>query len=236
MVALRKSTLDHQPRGHSLLLRRLRCVSTGSHDIFCWGLSFHFNSKTIHIPHRDDGRGTGHGYVQLALSQAVTAIDQLNGLRLQKRKIFIQMSPSDPEPEPSPPSESSPISADDSSDDEMDISDDSDDESGNESSNNIPASAQPLDDKQTNVPADTDERSFSDESVLSDAHNDEDRMDLESSDASSEYSPEPAAIPSHSVDQSQPNGSESPKIADDLAPELQPAAEQQIATSHAVCS
>lgn len=64
---------------------------------------------------------------------------------------------------------------------------------------------------------------------------DEDRMDLESSDASSEdYSPEPAAAPVSSLPASQSGNTSRLNLADDLAPELQPAAEQQVGVSEAV--
>lgn len=189
------------------------------------------NSKATHVPKRPGGEtGKGYGFVRLPLSQAVAAIDQLHGTRLQRRKISIQMSESEPELSPSPSLESS-SDSDSSSDDEMDISDESDDESeGNESKVELPEKTH------ISVSASVKNASLSNASSVGDKdQDDEDRMDLESSDASSsDYSPEPAAISTPSMAQSQRSETNGPNLADDLAPELQPTAEQQIGSSDAV--
>jgi hypothetical protein len=198
-------------------------------------------SKRVHLPRRPArNKAAGHGFVELPLSQAVAAIDQLSGSQLQNRKVTIQMSKFEPKlPPPSPSPAPSSASSESSSDDEMDISTSSEDESEDDASNiaaasneqqqEAPASTSAADASASDASADEDD----DESMNEDE--DEDRMDLESSDASSEeYSPEPAAAPVPSLPASQSSDTGRLNLADDLAPELQPAAEQQVGVSEAV--
>jgi hypothetical protein len=198
-------------------------------------------SKRVHLPRRPArNKAAGHGFVELPLSQAVAAIDQLSGSQLQNRKVTIQMSKFEPKlPPPSPSPAPSSASSESSSDDEMDISTSSEDESEDDASNiaaasneqqqEAPASTSAADASASDASADEDD----DESMNEDE--DEDRMDLESSDASSEeYSPEPAAAPVPSLPASQSSNTGRLNLADDLAPELQPAAEQQVGVSEAV--
>jgi len=147
------------------------------------------------------------------------------------------MSKFEPKLPPSPSPEPSSASSDSSSDDEMDISTDSEDESEDDASNVATASKEQKGDAPTGTSVD--EISASDASADEDddenMDEDEDRMDLESSDASSEdYSPEPAAVPVSSLPPSQSGNNARLSLADDLAPELQPAAEQQVGVSETV--
>jgi hypothetical protein len=198
-------------------------------------------SKRVHLPRRPArNKAAGHGFVELPLSQAVAAIDQLSGSQLQNRKVTIQMSKFEPKlPPPSLSPEPSSASSESSSDDEMDISTSSEDESEDDASNiaaasneqqqDAPASTLAADASASDASADEDD----DESMNEDE--DEDRMDLESSDASSEeYSPEPATAPVPSLPTSQSSNTGRLNLADDLAPELQPAVEQQVGVSEAV--
>ncbi|KAI4807110.1 hypothetical protein E4T44_10992, partial [Aureobasidium sp. EXF-8845] len=202
-----------------------------------------YDVKRVHLPRRPArNKAAGHGFVELPLSQAVAAIDQLSGSQLQNRKVTIQMSKFEPKlPPPSPSPEPSSASSESSSDDEMDISTSSEDESEDDASNiaaalneqqqEAPASTLAADASASasNASADEDD----DESMNEDE--DEDRMDLESSDASSEeYSPEPATAPVPSLPASQSSNTGRLNLADDLAPELQPAVEQQLGVSEAV--
>ncbi|KAI4730004.1 hypothetical protein E4T49_02264 [Aureobasidium sp. EXF-10728] len=199
-----------------------------------------FDVKRTHLPrHPTRDQGTGSGFVELPLSQAVAAIDQLSGRQLQNRKISIQMSKFEPKLSPSPSPEPSSVSSESGSDDEMDISTDSDDESEDDE-NSVKAIST---EQGTDGPsgASVDVASTSDASTDGDEDGnedeDEDRMDLESSDASSEeYSPEPAAVPVSSLPLSQSSDTSRQNLADDLAPELQPDVEQQVAVSEAVSS
>ncbi|CAD0037749.1 unnamed protein product [Aureobasidium pullulans] len=184
----------------------------------------------------EDITGTGSGFVKLPLSQAVAAIDQLSGHHIQTRKVSIQMSkfepqlPPSPSPEPSSTSSNS-SSSSSSSEDDMDISTDSEDDSEDNVSNAAaPSTKQPED-----APAGSSVDDAPDSDATSSGDEDEDRMDLESSDASSEeYSPEPAAVPVSPIPQSQSSETSRTNLADDLAPELQPTAEQQVGVSEAV--
>lgn len=198
-------------------------------------------SKRVHLPRRPArNKAAGHGFVELPLSQAVAAIDQLSGSQLQNRKVTIQLSKFEPKlPPPSPSPEPSSTSSESSSDDEMDISTSSEDENQDDASNlaaasneqqyDAPASKLAADASASDASADEDD----DESMNEDE--DEDRMDLEFSDASSEeYSPEPATAPVPSLPASQSSNTGRLNLADDLAPELQPAAEQQVGVSEAV--
>lgn len=142
------------------------------------------------------------------------------------------MSKFEPKLPPSPSPQPSSASSDSSSDDEMDISTGSEDESENDTSDVAAVSEEQKEDAPTgtsvdDVSADEDDDENMDE--------DEDRMDLESSDASSEeYSPQSAAAPVSSLPASQSGNTSRLNLADDLAPELQPAAEQQVGVSEAV--
>jgi hypothetical protein len=199
-------------------------------------------SKRVHLPRRPArNKAAGHGFVQLPLSQAVAAIDQLSGHQLQNRKVTIQMSKFEPKLPPSPSPEPSSASSESSSDDEMDISTGSENESEDDASNLAAVS----NDQKDKAPTSTivDDASASDastdeddaENMDEDEDEDEDRMDLESSDASSEdYAPEPAAIPVSALPASQSSNTSRLNVADDLAPELQPTAEQQVGVSEAV--
>jgi len=120
----------------------------------------------------------------------------------------------------------------------MDISTSSEDESEDDTSNiaaatneqheDAPASTSAADASASDASTDEDD----DERMNEDE--DEDRMDLESSEGSSEeYSPEPATAPVLSLPASQSSNTSRLNIADDLAPELQPAAEQQVGVSEA---
>jgi hypothetical protein len=198
-------------------------------------------SKQTHLPRRPGrNKAAGHGFVQLPLSQAVTAIDQLSGRQLENRKVTIQMSKFEPKLPPSPSPEPSSASSDSSSDDEMDISTDSEDESEDEASDAAAASSAQTKDAPTGTSVDDASASDAsadeeDDDENMDEGEDEDRMDLESSDGSSEdYSPEPAAIPSSALPPSQSSNNRKLNLADDLAPELQPTAEQQVGVFEAV--
>ena len=119
----------------------------------------------------------------------------------------------------------------------MDISTGSEDESEDDSSNAAAASKEQKEDAPTGTSVDDVSASSAsaDEDDDEEMDEDEDRMDLESSDASSEnYSPEPAAAPVSSLSPSQSGDTSRLNLADDLAPELQPAAEQQVGVSEAV--
>ncbi|THW80097.1 hypothetical protein D6D19_00701 [Aureobasidium pullulans] len=197
-----------------------------------------FDVQRIHLPrHSTRKTGTGSGFVKLPLSQAVAAIDQLSGHHIQTRKVSIQMSkfepqlPPSPSPEPSSASSNSSSSSSSSSEDDMDISTDSEDDSEDNVSNAAaPSTKQPED-----APAGSSVDDAPDSDATSSGDEDEDRMDLESSDASSEeYSPEPAAVPVSPIPQSQSSETSRTNLADDLAPELQPTAEQQVGVSEAV--
>lgn len=154
---------------------------------------------------------------------------------MQNRKVSIQMSKFEPKLSPSLSPAPSSGSSDSSSDDEMDISTDSDDES-EDGVNDVAATST---EQKAEAPggASVDVASASDASGDEDEDEDGDRMDLESSDASSEeYSPEPAAVPVSSLPLSQPDNTSRQNLADDLAPELQPTTEQQTSLSEAVSS
>ena len=143
-------------------------------------------------------------------------------------KFEPQLPPS-PSPEPSSTSSNS-SSSSSSSEDDMDISTDSEDDSEDNVSNAAaPSTKQPED-----APAGSSVDDAPDSDATSSGDEDEDRMDLESSDASSEeYSPEPAAVPVSPIPQSQSSETSRTNLADDLAPELQPTAEQQVGVSEA---
>jgi hypothetical protein len=198
-------------------------------------------SKRVHLPRRPArNKAAGHGFVELPLSQAVAAIDQLSGSQLQNRKVTIQLSKFEPKlPPPSPSPEPSSASSESSSDDGMDISTSSEDESEDDASNTAAASNEQQQEPPTSTSAagasasDASADEDDDESMNEDE--DEDRMDLESSDESSEeYSPEPATAPVPSLSASQSSKTGKLNLADDLAPELQPAVEQQTGVSEAV--
>ncbi|KAG9545699.1 hypothetical protein KCU71_g17280, partial [Aureobasidium melanogenum] len=191
--------------------------------------------KRTHLPrHPTRDQGTGSGFVELPLSQAVAAIDQLSGCEMQNRKVSIQMSKFEPKlPSSLSPAPSS-VSSDSSSDDEMDISTDSDEESEDDL-NDVAAASRADVHTGTSVDEASAAEASADEDEDESEDEDGDRMDLESSDASSEeYSPEPAAVPVSSLPLSQPSNIGRPNLADDLAPELQPTAEQQIGVTEAV--
>ncbi|KAG9762210.1 hypothetical protein KCU73_g2025, partial [Aureobasidium melanogenum] len=191
--------------------------------------------KRTHLPrHPTRDQGTGSGFVELPLSQAVAAIDQLSGCEMQNRKVSIQMSKFEPKlPSSLSPAPSS-VSSDSSSDDEMDISTDSDEESEDDL-NDVAAASRADVHTGTSVDEASAAEASADEDEDKSEDEDGDRMDLESSDASSEeYSPEPAAVPVSSLPLSQPSDTSRPNLADDLAPELQPTAEQQIGVTEAV--
>ncbi|KAI4741310.1 hypothetical protein E4T50_08272 [Aureobasidium sp. EXF-12298] len=190
--------------------------------------------KRTHLPrHPTRDQGTGSGFVELPLSQAVAAIDQLSGCEMQNRKVSIQMSKFEPKlPSSLSPAPSS-VSSDSSSDDEMDISTDSDEESEDDL-NDVAAASRADVHTGTSVDEASAAEASADEDEDKSEDEDGDRMDLESSDASSEeYSPEPAAVPVSSLPLSQPSNTSRPNLADDLAPELQPTAEQQIGVTEA---
>ncbi|KAI5204251.1 hypothetical protein E4T39_03711 [Aureobasidium subglaciale] len=208
-----------------------------------------FDVERAHLPRQPtNDRGTGSGYVKLPVSQAVTAIDQLSGQHLEGRKVSIQITKSEPKLSPSPSPSPSPslspspsaqpssASSKSSSDDEMDISTGSDSDSDSEDSEDgVSNAAATSTEQQENVPPGTslNEEPASDGSSNEDE--DEDRMDLESSDASSEeYSLEPAAVSVSSLPQSHSSNTSRPNLADDLAPELQPAVKQQVEVHEAV--
>ncbi|KAI4755970.1 hypothetical protein E4T52_11851 [Aureobasidium sp. EXF-3400] len=200
-----------------------------------------FDVKQTHLPRRPGrNKAAGHGFVQLPLSQAVTAIFQLSGRQLENRKVTIQMSKFEPKLPPSPSPEPSSASSDCSSDDEMDISTGSEDESEDGASDAAAASSAQKKDAPTGTSVDDASASDTsadeeDDDENMDESEDEDRMDLESSDGSSEdYSPKPAAIPSSALPPSQSSNNSKLNLADDLAPELQPTAEQQVGVSEAV--
>ncbi|KAG9661961.1 hypothetical protein KCU95_g18060, partial [Aureobasidium melanogenum] len=192
-----------------------------------------FDVKRTHLPrHPTRDQGSGSGFVELPLSQAVAAIDKLSGRQMQNRKVSIQMSKFEPKLSPSLSPAPSSGSSDSSSDDEMDISTDSDDES-EDGVNDVAATST---EQKAEAPggASVDVASASDASGDEDEDEDGDRMDLESSDASSEeYSPEPAAVSVSSLPLSQPDNTSRQNLADDLAPELQPTTEQQTSLSEA---
>lgn len=145
------------------------------------------------------------------------------------------MSKFEPKLSTSPSPASGSDSPGSSSDDEMDISSDSDDESDDDVTNVAAASTE----QKAEVPTSMSSNEASASNGSPDGNEDEvgDRMDLESSDASSEeYSPEPAAVPVSLNSPSQASNTSRQNLADDLAPELQPTAEQQIGLSEAVSS
>lgn len=155
---------------------------------------------------------------------------------MQNRKVSIQMSKFEPKLPSSPSPAPSSVSSDSSSDDEMDISTDSDEESEDDL-NDVAAASKADVHTGTSVDEASAAEASADEDEDESEDEDGDRMDLESSDASSEeYSPEPAAVPVSSLPLSQPSNTGRPNLADDLAPELQPTAEQQIGVTEAVSS
>ncbi|KAH0368498.1 hypothetical protein KCU65_g4066, partial [Aureobasidium melanogenum] len=197
-----------------------------------------FDIKRAHLPrHPTRDQGSGSGFVELPLSQAVAAIDQLSGRQMQNRKVSIQMSKFEPKLSLSPSPAPSSGSSDSSSDDEMDISTDSDDESEDDVNDVAvgPTEQKAVAPTGTSVDmASASEASSADEDEDEDENEDGDRMDLESSDAcSEEYSPEPAAAPVSSLPLSRSSDTSRQNLADDLAPELQPTAEQQTSLSEA---
>ncbi|KAI5243499.1 hypothetical protein E4T42_07319 [Aureobasidium subglaciale] len=194
-----------------------------------------FDVERAHLPKQPtNGRGTGFGYVKLPLSQAVTAIDQLSGQHIEGRKVSVQITKFEPKLSRSPSPQPSSASSESSSDDEMDIStgSDSDSEDSEDGMSNAAATST---EPQETVPTGTLPNGELASDSSSNEDEDEDRMDLESSDASSEeYSPEPAAVSVSSLPQSQSSNISRPTLADDLAPELQPAVKQQVDVHEAV--
>jgi hypothetical protein len=155
------------------------------------------------------------------------------------------MSKFEPEVSPSPSPEQSPASSESSSsNDEMDISADSDAESGSSVGkvDTVSRAQQKTPAATTNSADDllVNEDLSSEVLIASkDGEDDEDLMDLESSNASSKaYTPEPAvALVSASASSSMPQSQDQtsrPNLADELAPELQPSAEQQSGAPNAV--
>ncbi|KAG9876016.1 hypothetical protein KCV02_g21732, partial [Aureobasidium melanogenum] len=136
-----------------------------------------FDVKRTHLPrHPTRDQGAGSGFVELPLSQAVAAIDQLSGCEMQNRKVSIQMSKFEPKLPSSPSPAPSSVSSDSSSDDEMDISTDSDEESEDDVNDVAAASTE----QKADVPAGTsvDEASAAEAS----ADEDEDESDDEDGD------------------------------------------------------
>lgn len=202
-----------------------------------------YDTTEIHLPMKN-GRPPGYAFVSLPLHQAVTVIDQLNSLVIHGRKINVQMARPRGPPAGTPVKAATPAAAEspeesnsdaemdtDSSEDEEESAEGDDVETGEEVEG---SNVNETDRAGTTSPSPSD-MSISSESDVDDQPS-QPRPDLvptRSTQGSTDSDAIPSTISAQPFSQHRLNGPEQSNT-DDLASELQPALEQQIAVNETV--